>query len=371
MITFLITMFLFQGVTNFDAMVTWKSGKMYAFSGNLYYRYDLNTNRMDPGYPKYIQGNWQGLPFNKIDAAVNWQNGKAYFFSGNMYVRYDIATDRADPGYPKYIQGNWTVNWNQIDAALYWSGNKAFLFNNASGTYVRYDVKTNKIDPGYPQYTSVKWPGVGYRSIGGATSYGGKGYFTGNGFVRIQVPSGALDPGYPKTLNYLPDVARGGAPAYSTPAPTNTYTPPPPPPANNYRPPPAPANAAGTCKINGTLTFINGGYYQQWNNVQVALYQANAQFNGRLQQYYAQGHTQKSALHAMLKEDYVWTYATSSTTKPTTMNSSKYGMSFSWFGFVSLKPGYYKVAVSGYPNLTRWVNFPANGQSIDVALEHR
>ena len=35
-----------------------------------------------------------------MDAAVTWNNRKAYFFRGSEYIRYDIATDRADPGYP-------------------------------------------------------------------------------------------------------------------------------------------------------------------------------------------------------------------------------------------------------------------------------
>jgi hypothetical protein len=33
-------------------------------------------------------------------------NGKAYFFKGNEYVRFDITTDKADPGYPKPIDSN-------------------------------------------------------------------------------------------------------------------------------------------------------------------------------------------------------------------------------------------------------------------------
>jgi len=37
---------------------------------------------------------------------VNWGNGKAYFFKGSQYIRYDIATDKADPGYPKTIDNS-------------------------------------------------------------------------------------------------------------------------------------------------------------------------------------------------------------------------------------------------------------------------
>ena len=41
------------------------------------------------------------LPWSEdVDSAVNWGNGKAYFFKGSQYVRFDIASDRVDPGYP-------------------------------------------------------------------------------------------------------------------------------------------------------------------------------------------------------------------------------------------------------------------------------
>ncbi|MBV5337687.1 MAG: hypothetical protein J0653_07035, partial [Deltaproteobacteria bacterium] len=68
-----------------------------------YVRYDMKSDRTDPGYPKPISNeNWPGVPwYDGIDAAVNWGNGKAYFFKGGEYVRYDVKADRVDPGYPK------------------------------------------------------------------------------------------------------------------------------------------------------------------------------------------------------------------------------------------------------------------------------
>ena len=136
MFLLLLSMMSFQS-GGFDAMVTWRANKMYAFAGNKYYRYDLSTNKVDPGYPKYIQGNWAGLPFQRIDAAINWQNGKAYFFSGNMYVRYDINTDRMDPGYPKYTSSTWRLPWDRVDAAFYRGSNKAYFFNIDLAEYAK------------------------------------------------------------------------------------------------------------------------------------------------------------------------------------------------------------------------------------------
>ena len=93
-----------------DAAINWGNGKAYFFKGNMYIRYDIAADRADPGYPKPINHKtWPGLVFtNGIDAAVNWGNGKAYFFSGGDYIRYDLRTDKADPGYPKPInQKTW------------------------------------------------------------------------------------------------------------------------------------------------------------------------------------------------------------------------------------------------------------------------
>ena len=91
------------------------SGKAYFFKGDQYVRYDWAAEKDDPGYPLRIgiNGNWNGLPsvfLGGFDAAVNGQGqymGKAYFFKGDQYVRYDWAADKADPGYPKPIAGNW------------------------------------------------------------------------------------------------------------------------------------------------------------------------------------------------------------------------------------------------------------------------
>ncbi|MDJ0836617.1 MAG: hemopexin repeat-containing protein [Acidobacteriota bacterium] len=344
----------------FDAMLTWKNNKMYAFSGTYYYRYDLAANRMDPGYPRPIQGNWPGLGFNTVDAAVNWQNGKAYFFSGGWYTRYDIATDRADPGYPKPIQAAWNVNWTKVDAALARGNGKFYLFNNATQTYMRYSAG-GQWDPGYPQYTS-RWTGWPFPMVDAASGYSGRIYFTqGGNFMRQVYNTGVGEPGYPKPLSWMPDVGRG-----STPPPTTRPPAPTPPPT--YAPP---TNQAGTCTVNGTLTYLQYGAYKQWNNVTVELYQANGYLPGRRQQLMNAGYTFENAMKQCTAEPNLWTRATTAVTKPTQYVSNKYGWNYSWFGFVRLKPNAYMVKVPGYPNLTRWLNFTGPNQKLDVALEHQ
>lgn len=106
-------------VSKVDAAVRWPNGKAYFFSGSKYYRYDVSLDQVDSGYPVTIQGNWNGLePFaSGIDAAVVWPNGKAYFFKGTNYIRFDIASDKADPGYPKPISAGWPGLWtSDLDA---------------------------------------------------------------------------------------------------------------------------------------------------------------------------------------------------------------------------------------------------------------
>ena len=89
-------------------VMNWGNGKAYFFNGNRYIRYDIAADRADPGYPKSINAEtWPGVIWTDgIDAVVNWGNGKAYFFKGSQYIRYDIKTDRADPGYPKPVDGS-------------------------------------------------------------------------------------------------------------------------------------------------------------------------------------------------------------------------------------------------------------------------
>jgi hypothetical protein len=95
-----------------DAAVTWWNGKVYFFRGAHYLRYDIQQDRVDPRYPRSISGSWGGLDeagfAGGVDAILNWGNGKVYFFRDDLYVRYDIQTNGVDPGYPRPIASAWT-----------------------------------------------------------------------------------------------------------------------------------------------------------------------------------------------------------------------------------------------------------------------
>jgi hypothetical protein len=185
----------------------WPNGKAYFFKGPQYLRYDPKTDKVDPGYPKPISGNWPGFPANfasGVSAMALWTNGKAYFFKGNQYIRYDVASDKVDPGYPKAISGNWPGLWaDNIDAAVVWPNGKAYFFRGSQ--YMRYDLATDKVDAGYPKTIQVGWPfPPGFTTgVNAATLWNnGKAYFfQGSQYLRYDIATDKTDAGYPKPIS--------------------------------------------------------------------------------------------------------------------------------------------------------------------------
>jgi Lysine-specific metallo-endopeptidase/Hemopexin len=180
------------------APVMWPNGKMYVFVAGRYFRYDVATDRVDPGYPLPIAGNWPGLWGDGIQGGVVWNNGKAYFFRGWQYVRYDIAADRADGAYPRAIAENWPFLWGEnLDAAVFWPNGKGYFFRGSE--YMRYDNPTDRVDPGYPLPIAGNWPGLwGDRVDSGVVWPNGKAYFFRDSeYMRYDIATDRVDPGYP------------------------------------------------------------------------------------------------------------------------------------------------------------------------------
>jgi Hemopexin len=136
-----------------DAALYWGFNKAYFFYGNEYLRYDVRGDTVDseylpPNSRPQIVPNWGGLPA-PLNALVNWGNGKLYGFAGSLYYRYDITLERVDPGYPLPIQGNWPGVWpTGINDVLYQGGRYAYFFKDEE--YIRYDVYTDGSDPVQP-----------------------------------------------------------------------------------------------------------------------------------------------------------------------------------------------------------------------------
>lgn len=201
--------------TVITAAINWPNGKAQFFlSDGSYIRYDIAADRADPGYPKPVDdGTWPGMAGygTKIVAAFNTRDNKAIFLlSTGEYLRYDIASDRVDPGYPRAIDDQtWpglTPFTGRVSGALNWPGNKLQIFLT-DGTYLRYDLLADHLDAGYPQPVSDKtWPGLApYASIiSGAINWAnGKAYifFNDGRYVRYDIAADHVDDGYPKPIN--------------------------------------------------------------------------------------------------------------------------------------------------------------------------
>ena len=92
---------------HFDAVALWSEEKAYFFSGDQYYRYDVEADTVDQGYPRKIAGNWPGIWGDGLDAVIVRDTGKAYFFKGDQYIRYDLVADTSDDRFPAAISANW------------------------------------------------------------------------------------------------------------------------------------------------------------------------------------------------------------------------------------------------------------------------
>ncbi len=190
------------------AVLTRDASAAWFFWGSKYLRYNITADRADSGYPKRIDAQtWPGLVWTDgIDAAVNLGNGKLYFFKNDQYLRFDIATDRADPGYPKRIDAlNWPgLIWTDgIDAAVNMGNGKLCFFKK--GQYLRYDIAADRADPGYPKRIDAQtWPGLIWTDgVEAAVNLGnGKLYFFKNGqYLRYDIAADRADPGYPKRID--------------------------------------------------------------------------------------------------------------------------------------------------------------------------
>ncbi|MEM7128022.1 MAG: LamG-like jellyroll fold domain-containing protein [Chloroflexota bacterium] len=89
-------------------------------------------------------------------------------------------------------------------AAINWGNDKAYFFKG--NQYIRYDIPTDQVDPGYPNtITNSSWPGLEIWSegINASINWGnGKAYFfKGSEYVRYDIAADRVDPGYPRPID--------------------------------------------------------------------------------------------------------------------------------------------------------------------------
>ena len=194
-----------------------RNNKLYFFDQGVYARWDIVADRLDPGYPKNIPRGWPGLP-NQLDAATyggysqSNRNNKLYFFKDGHYWRWNIETDRLDPGYPKAISAGWRGLPNGLDAAVYAGNsngsrnNKLYFFKD--NLYWRWDIETDRVDAGYPKSIANGWLGLPNHleaAIYAGFSQGGRDnklyFFKDRHYWRWNIARDRLDAGYPKLIS--------------------------------------------------------------------------------------------------------------------------------------------------------------------------
>ncbi|MEU5425874.1 hemopexin repeat-containing protein [Streptomyces olivoreticuli] len=140
-----------------------KTDKVYFLHADTYLRCTLSTQTADEGFPKSIGSYWPGLKAvgfdSGIDAILWWDEKTVYIFKGDQYVRYNLETDKVDEGYPKSISTYWpgfkeSGFGSGIDAAVRWDDEWAYIFKGDQ--YIRFHIPTGKVDQ-TPRKTTDYW----------------------------------------------------------------------------------------------------------------------------------------------------------------------------------------------------------------------
>jgi len=175
---------------------------VYFFKGDQYSRYDLKTDRVEAGWPKKIEDEWEGLFPRGIDAAISDGGTRIYFFKGEQYSRYDLAEDRVQPGWPKKIRDEWAgLFTSEIDAAFDFPKNKVYFFKGPD--YSRYDMKQDKVEAGWPKKIKDEWEGLFPSGIDAAAHFA-KGkvfFFKGELYSRYDMKQDKVESEWPKRID--------------------------------------------------------------------------------------------------------------------------------------------------------------------------
>ena len=75
--------------------------KGYFFKGSQYSRFNVDTNRVDPGYPKPISRGFPGVFESGLDAVTPWPGGKMFFFKDSRVHLWDLAARKCRSRLPE------------------------------------------------------------------------------------------------------------------------------------------------------------------------------------------------------------------------------------------------------------------------------
>eukprot|EP00058_Branchiostoma_floridae_P023646 XP_002609136.1 hypothetical protein BRAFLDRAFT_126164 [Branchiostoma floridae] len=107
---------------------------LFFFSGDSYYQYDSERDQIythdahgNP-FPNLISYGFPGIPDNIDTVYYNRSAGYTYFFKDNLVYQYEIERQRVSPGFPKEISVLYPGVPNNLDAAYYSYYHKTTFF---------------------------------------------------------------------------------------------------------------------------------------------------------------------------------------------------------------------------------------------------
>ena len=192
-----------SGPSSPTAAMIWSGQSAFFMLGEEYLSFDIDTDRVSPGYPADIAARWSGWPADFVPtAAVNWDDDSAYIFSEDMrYLRYDIATDQVAAGYPADIVGRWS-GWPADfvpTAAVNWGNGVAYFFSEDM-RYLRFDIDADQVSGGYPRDIVGQWSGWPADFVPTAAVNWGNGvayFFSEDQYLRFDIAADQVNSGYP------------------------------------------------------------------------------------------------------------------------------------------------------------------------------
>lgn len=189
-----------------DATVSWGHGEVAVFSGSKVSLFNVRTNKASAFEP--IKDKIPGLWPTGIDAAFNNGRGGIVFFKGDKFILYNIKSGSIEPGFPKTILGNWNGIWTErIGASVMLDQRYLMLLRDSQ--YIKYDTYTRKVVPGFPKSIAGNISGL-TKGVSAAVNWNGKlGFFTGSQWVRVSHDCRTVDAGFPQKAPFsLPSVAK-------------------------------------------------------------------------------------------------------------------------------------------------------------------
>ncbi len=138
---------------------------------------------------------------------------RIHVFRGHQCFSYGL--DQGDTSALGQIDKHWPmlaeIGYEQVDAAFLGKyltsstgedlSRKLYFFNR--NNYIRVDVDSKTIDPGYPKTIAEGWPGVHFDRIDATLNVASDAlyFFRGDQYIRFNMLNNCADPGYPDSVS--------------------------------------------------------------------------------------------------------------------------------------------------------------------------